>query len=281
MRNFYKFTCFMLLSICAKAQVPTATISNISTNFCTGRSLEFSASSTDTNVSYSWEIKPAKTVTLTAGSTSPLVSFSVTATGTYTLNLTVANSVTSTIVSKTFNVTRSAKASFNASLSGQGFPAQLYLTNYSTNSVKNYWVFDGNTADKDSSAMLTKNYTASGSYNVMLIAKGVNGCDDISYYSFRISDSSGIRLPNIFSPNNDGINDIFMPEAKGVTTLSAWIYNRNGVVITSWENRVNGFWDGYTTSGEACVAGEYFVVLEATGFDGKKYKMKGSITLMR
>jgi len=280
MRNFYKFTCVFLLSLCAKAQVPTATITSIN-NFCTSRTLTFTANSHDTITAYSWSITPSKTVTFTTGTTDSIVSFQTTNAGTYSLTVTISNPAGTKIISKLVNVTRSAKALFNASLSNQGFPAQLLLTNYSTNSTKNYWVFDGNFADKDSSGIFSKTYTASGSYSVMLIAKGPNGCDDINYYSFRIADSSGISLPNVFSPNGDGINDVFKPIAKGMRSVSAWIYSRSGVVIASWENRVNGFWDGHTTGGEPCISGEYFVVVEATGFDGKKYKLKGNITLLR
>lgn len=280
MGNFYKFTFIILLSLSAGAQVPSVTITSTSSVFCTGTTQSFSAASTGTLTAFSWSVVPARYVAVEGSVTSAAVTFTPSNPGTYTVILRAATTETTFLVTKTFNVTRSASASFNASLSGQGFPSKLTLTNYSSNSLKNYWIFDGNTSEKDSSATVIRNYSASGDYSVQLIAIGLNGCNDQSLYTFRIADSSGVTMPNVFSPNSDGINDIFRPEARGIVKLNAWVYNRNGVIITSW-NKINGFWDGYTTSGEPCSAGEYFVVVEATGFDGKQYKLKGSITLIR
>jgi gliding motility-associated-like protein len=114
----------------------------------------------------------------------------------------------------------------------------------------------------------------------MLKALGKNGCNDSLSYSFRISDSSGVTLPNIFTPNDDGVNDVFRPITKGITSMMVWVYNRYGVTIANWD-RINGSWDGYNTSGLQCGSGEYFVVVEATGFNGKTYKQKGTLTLIR
>lgn len=92
--------------------------------------------------------------------------------------------------------------------------------------------------------------------------------------SFDTNDSiSNIILPNVFTPNADSINDIFKPYTDEISELSFSIYNRYGNLIFE-TNRVNGFWDGRTTSGEPCNDGVYFCVLNATGIDGKKYKEK-------
>ncbi|MBL7918298.1 MAG: gliding motility-associated C-terminal domain-containing protein, partial [Bacteroidia bacterium] len=46
-------------------------------------------------------------------------------------------------------------------------------------------------------------------------------------------------------------------------------------------NGVKDAWDGHTTSGIECPDGVYFYVIEATGFDGKSYKLKNTLTLIR
>lgn len=92
--------------------------------------------------------------------------------------------------------------------------------------------------------------------------------------SFDTNDSiSNIILPNVFTPNADSVNDVFKPYTDEITELSFSIYNRYGNLIFE-TNRVNGFWDGRTTSGEPCNDGVYFCVLTASGIDGKKYKEK-------
>jgi hypothetical protein len=58
------------------------------------------------------------------------------------------------------------------------------------------------------------------------------------------------------------------------------VYTRFGNFVYGWDT-VNGFWDGHTTSGMACENGTYFYVIEATGFDGKSYKLKSFLTLIR
>lgn len=97
--------------------------------------------------------------------------------------------------------------------------------------------------------------------------------------TFDTNDSvSHLVLPNVFTPNFDSINDVFKPQLDEIIELSFTIYNRNGNLIFE-TNRINGFWDGRTTSGEPCNDGVYFCVLTATGVEGKKYKEKTFIQL--
>lgn len=89
---------------------------------------------------------------------------------------------------------------------------------------------------------------------------------------------SGIVLPNVFTPNFDSINDVFKPRLDEITQLSFNIYNRWGNLIFETD-KVNGFWDGRTTSGEPCPDGVYFCTLTATGIDNKTYKLSGFVQL--
>jgi gliding motility-associated-like protein len=89
---------------------------------------------------------------------------------------------------------------------------------------------------------------------------------------------SGIIMPNVFTPNYDSINDVFRPILDEISEMEFTIFNRYGNLIFS-TNRLHGFWDGRTTSGEACTDGVYFCILSATGADGKKYKEKTFVQL--
>mgnify|MGYP001059574655 FL=1 len=96
---------------------------------------------------------------------------------------------------------------------------------------------------------------------------------------FDTNDSiSNIILPNVFTPNFDSINDVFKPYLDEITEMNFSIYNRYGNLIFE-TSRLNGFWDGRTTSGEPCKDGTYFCVLNATGIEGKKYKEKTFVQL--
>lgn len=89
---------------------------------------------------------------------------------------------------------------------------------------------------------------------------------------------SHIIMPNVFTPNFDSINDVYKPTLDEIKTLSFSIFNRYGNLIFE-TNRVNGFWDGRTTSGEPCKDGVYFCILTATGIEGKEYKEKTFVQL--
>jgi len=279
MRNFLKFTFLFFISFCAKAQVPTATILGVSQFNCSNKNIFFAGRTNSLVTSYKWSLPANRGATVVSKDFDSTVVCNFSLPGIYTLSLTVSIGTLSSTATKTITVTSSAKASFNASLTTTGFPNQLSLTDYSKDYLKIYWLYSGTLA-KDSSSFVLRDYAFSGSYTVSLVALGKNACNDTLSYAFRISDSSGVTLPNIFSPNDDGVNDIYKPNTKGISSLNAYVYNRYGVLITSWD-RVNGFWDGYTTSGLACAVGEYFIILNATGFDGKNYKVKSSITLVR
>ncbi len=279
MVRIFKVCILLLFSFNLKAQVPSAAIIVPSPTLCSGVAYTFTTSTTNTPTAFSWTISPTSSVTIFPDKVNDFINLTFAKAGVYTLSLQVTNASGTSTTSKTFTVTQTADATFNASLTGVGFPNQMILTNYSTNSINNIWAFSD---DVVTSTLVStvKNYTASGSYSITLFAYGSKGCNDTSRYSFRISDSSGITMPNIFTPNDDGVNDVFKPVAKGIASINVWIYSRYGTFIYSWD-KPNGFWDGYTTSGEPCQEGTYFCVIEATGFDGKSYKLKGNITLLK
>lgn len=272
------FVC--LLSLRALAQVPTATIVSPPNPLCSNSELTFSTITTNSPTSYNWSILPTSSITVLPNYNSSTITFKFGVAGTYSISLLVSNSTGTSVTSTNINVSQSAKASFNASLIAVGFPNQLQLTNFSTNSSSNQWLFNDDVLANTNSFNTIKNYSVSGSYNVTLIAYGNLGCNDTTHYDFRIGDSSAITLPTIFSPNGDDVNEVFKPICSGISNLSLSIYNRYGTMLISWD-RVNGFWDGHTTSGERCEAGVYFVILEANGFDGKSYKLHHSLTLVR
>jgi gliding motility-associated-like protein len=279
MNRFIKFYIILLFSLNIKAQVPSATIIVPGPVRCSGHQINLTAFTTNSPTAYSWSVSPSASVIISPDNISPSVNVTFPKGGVYLISLQVSNATGTTVTTKTLSITQSAKASFDASLTTVGFPNQMILTNYSSNGVSNLWIY--NDAPFDNAINTVKNYTSSGSYTIKLIEYGSVGCNDTSMiYSFRIADSSGITVPNIFTPNDDDVNDLFKPIAAGIQTMNAWIYNRYGTLIYNWD-KPKGFWDGYTTSGEPCAPGVYFYVIEASGFDGKSYKLRGKVNLFR
>lgn len=67
-------------------------------------------------------------------------------------------------------------------------------------------------------------------------------------------------LPNIFTPNKDGINDVLKFETCDFI-INTTIYNRWGVKVFETDS-INHYWDGRTTSGEPCNAGTYYYIIQ-------------------
>lgn len=72
-----------------------------------------------------------------------------------------------------------------------------------------------------------------------------------------------VHIPNIFTPNGDGINDLFRITATGFEEITVTIYNRQGEQVYRYFG-VNGWWDGYTHAGVKVSPGTYFVIVEAS-----------------
>jgi gliding motility-associated-like protein len=286
MSRFYKiFFVFFIGTSLALAQAPTSTITVPSTSLCTGHTYTFNAITSSGSAVLVWAISPAFSVNLVSGtavsnstSTSTQAFINFGRSGVYSLSLTATDSNGSTTATALLNVSQNAIAAFNASLNTVGYPNQMVLTNYSSNQLSSQWLYSD--APSDNTPSTVKDYTASGNYTISLVAYGANACNDTSVYRFRIADSSGITVPNIFTPNNDSINDVFRPISFGIVSMNVWVYDRFGTLMTHWD-RPKGFWDGRNTSGDPLSAGVYFYVLEAAGFDGRSYKLKGNVSLLR
>ncbi len=94
-----------------------------------------------------------------------------------------------------------------------------------------------------------------------------------------------VIIPNAFSPNGDGINDVFYPTGNDAAYLKSFtIYNRwgkqiFGVYNVSGNDPANG-WNG-TWNGKRAEVGVYYYIIEVTGTDNKISKYSGSVTLLK
>ena len=91
--------------------------------------------------------------------------------------------------------------------------------------------------------------------------------------------SSELRIPNAFSPNDDGVNDIWKVGYRSLLDFKCWIFDRYGNEIYYFTDPNSG-WDG-TYRGKKVDPGVYYYVIEATGADDKKYKKGGDINIIR
>jgi len=116
-------------------------------------------------------------------------------------------------------------------------------------------------------------------YTIYIIdSKGCSISDTISVLA-KLLDSQ-IEVPNVFTPNSDGINDIFLLKAYGLRSFSGVIVNRWGRQVYAWNNPNDG-WDGTINHSSDASEGVYFYVIKAVGMDNKNYLLNGSFHLVR
>ena len=86
-------------------------------------------------------------------------------------------------------------------------------------------------------------------------------------------------VPNAFTPNNDGVNDVLYLRGICLESLSFMTFNRWGEKVFETADQKIG-WDG-TYKGEELNTGVFVFRLEGKTYEGEAYELKGNITLLR
>jgi gliding motility-associated-like protein len=108
-----------------------------------------------------------------------------------------------------------------------------------------------------------------------------NGCSGLAqrYLITVLPLNKDVFVPNVFSPNRDGKNDILFVYGNYIDKVDMRIFNQWGQQIAAISNKTQG-WDG-THKGNPQPVGVYMYVLKAVLTDGRTVNLKGSITLIR
>lgn len=123
-------------------------------------------------------------------------------------------------------------------------------------------------------------YGSEGTYCPHLLVISLQtGCVDSNTICLDVFNGIKVVIPNVFTPNQDNINDIFSIKTDGINELICEIYDRWGLKMYSW-NGPTGFWDG-TTNGKACSDGTYYYVVNTKDVKGVAQVYKGYVQLIR
>lgn len=95
----------------------------------------------------------------------------------------------------------------------------------------------------------------------------------------RIEISPSFYVPNSFTPESDGLNDVWRPVFGGYIQIDVWVFDRWGNQITHWTD-LNGGWDG-TFHGKQVQEDVYVYKIVAIDFQHKELHKSGTITLVR
>ncbi len=198
--------------------------------------------------------------------------------GIYTLTVTDTNGCTITAASFSIIATPPVIAQYTAdTLIGQT-PFTINFTNTSIGASNYLWDFG--TGDTSNLINPVYTYLPLGQSTVCLTAISPTGCIDSICDTVDVFLNSVFVIPNVFTPNDDNINDIFTVQGVGLVKMDAEIYNRWGEKIFEWHT-VNGGWSGRTSAGINASDGSYYYIIKASGIDGKEYFEKGTFILIR
>lgn len=258
--------------------LPAASTSSSVHSIDCGDSLTLDGTGSTMGANYVWSTANGNIV---SGNTS--LNPSINQPGTYILLVTDVNGCSS---SSTVNVNASLNvpvASFTTTPSPATgtVPLVINLTNTSVNANTYNWTFGTGPGSSAVDPLFT--YTEEGTYEIQLIASNNGLCSDTSSVIVVVNPEDIFFIPEGFSPNGDGTNDLFV--IKGIEKYS----NNNFVIFNRWGNIVyqakpyKNQWDGTATEGFRVGGNElpvssYFFLLDLG--DGSK-PIKGSIYLNR
>ncbi|MFH2095652.1 MAG: choice-of-anchor L domain-containing protein [Bacteroidota bacterium] len=153
--------------------------------------------------------------------------------------------------------------------------------NSTTGAVDYFWHF----GDGDSSLQTHPYHTYQdiGTFNVELIAVSAKGCRDTVYYTIQVKDEYTFYAPTAFSPDYDGINDVFRVYGHGIDQdkFLLKIYDRWGEPIFESTDMEKG-WDGCAKNGRDIVKiGSYTWIAIVYDMNGIQHEETGSVTVIR
>lgn len=241
----------------------------ISNSLPCGGTLTLNGSSTTSGVTYSWS-----GAGIISGSNTP--NPVVDQPGIYTL--TVTNPVTGcTSTSTVAIVNTTVVAGFTSDVTTGVAPLTVNLTNTSTGAINYSWNFgNGSTSIQTNTAAI---YNSSGTFTIILIASS-GTCSDSASLVIVVNDDLNIEIPNVFTPNGDGTNDLFTINTTGVKEITLEIYNRWGQKMYEFTGP-KAAWDGICNNGNKATDGTYFYFVKAIGYSDKEITKNGTIGLYR
>jgi gliding motility-associated-like protein len=159
-------------------------------------------------------------------------------------------------------------------------PLVVTFDNNSINATSYVWDFGTGQTSSSSASSVTNTFSNVGTFYIVLTAS--NGvCSDTWTDSVVVIPypAMEIDVPNVFTPNGDGSNDIYYINIVNGTSFEAVILNRWGNVVFTIDT-LNAGWDG-NINGKEASEGVYFIKYSAKGLDGQSAEGHTNFHLVR
>ncbi len=274
----YYFTFFLTLL--------TVTISNLSAQVdftadkvegCGFLTVTFNATPADSVHTALWDFGNGRT----SKEISP--SFTYNQAGLYTVKLTANGSNSAIIKTNYIRIRKLPDARFIITdslnsgpyiytLSAAPQPVDTSIHTYSS-------IYNWNFSDNSSSTgpIVVHQFDSTGTYMAALAVKDDFGCVDSFHHIIRAS--SKIIVPNVFTPNDDNINDVFEVQTNGKSKYQFTVFSTTGILVYKLES-VYVRWGGENLSGEKLNQGIYYYTIESLD-TANPFHQAGFIYLLR
>lgn len=237
--------------------------------------------STGTITSWAWDFGDQAT------STSPNPNHCYSTAGVYTVSLTV-----------TSNAGCANTITMNNYIDVYGIPTAAFVagpqpttelnplinfTDLSVGAVTWNWTFGDLTQASSQLQNPSFYYPVSGCYDVVLEVASANGCTDITTQEVCIDPDVAIYVPNTFTPNEDGHNDLFFAQGIGIDpeNFELWVFDRWGNLIFYTDDPNEG-WNGKVQgSDKLCQIDTYVWKIRCLDMLDQKHFMIGHVNLIR
>lgn len=124
-------------------------------------------------------------------------------------------------------------------------------------------------------------YQSEGAFPYTLIVINNFGCTDTATGIITIYGIASNYVPNVFTPNNDGVNDLFFVKGQSIVSSSMRIFNRWGSLVHENKDALKG-WNGTEDhSGAPCSSGTYFYIIEIELENIKSFTFHGTVQLFK
>jgi len=136
------------------------------------------------------------------------------------------------------------------------------------------WLFDD--GGSGNTRTLTHSFPDQGDYLASLKVTHPFGC--MSTRSTMVTVKDQLDCSNVFTPNEDGKNDVFIVHSNGVTVYNLQVFSRSGILVYKAEAPIL-IWDGRNLSGQELLPGTYYYIIQPAG--GGTLEKKGFVQLYR
>jgi large repetitive protein len=142
-----------------------------------------------------------------------------------------------------------------------------------------FWTF----GQGDSSSTLrnpSHTYPDTGTFCPTLVVVDVHGCIDSITNCLVVSPLFTFYIPDAFSPNGDGINDVFMPKGSYIKNYEMYIYDRWGMQLFH-STDINNGWDGTYKGGGVSQEDAYIYVIKVTDTQDNAHSYTGQVSIIK